>query len=86
MTMPNLEIQIISSIGALLCLLAYVGHQLKWMDSRRALFNLLNLLGGGILVYAALHPFQLGFLIMEVSWAAISLYALIKCVYIKDKT
>ena len=70
--------QIVSFIGALLILIAYVGHQLKWMDSRRALYNILHTVGSAILAYIAFHPFQIGFVVLESTWALISLYSLLR--------
>lgn len=75
---PALDIQIISLFGAFCCLLAYMGHQLHWMDAKNVFYNLLNVLGGGVLAYVAFHPFQAGFIIMESVWAIVSLFALIK--------
>jgi hypothetical protein len=72
-TLPR---QIASFVGALLILFAYVGHQMTWMDSRKAGYNLLNLAGSAILAYIAFHPFQIGFVVLEVTWALISIYAL----------
>ncbi len=68
--------QVVSFAGAALILVAYMGHQFKWIDSRRAAYNILNALGSGILGYIALRPFQLGFVVLEGVWTAISLYAL----------
>jgi hypothetical protein len=84
MIQPPLSIQIISSIGALCCLLAYVGHQLHWMDAKKVLYNVLNVIGAGILAYIALRPFQAGFVIMEVVWTGVSLFALIKSLHRKN--
>ena len=70
--------QIASFIGAMLILSAYVGHQMKWMDSRRAGYNILNAIGSGILAYIAFHPFQIGFVVLESVWALISIYALLR--------
>lgn len=78
MTQPPLFTQIISTLGALCCLLAYVGHQLKWMDAKKVFYNLLNIVGAGILTYVAFKPFQAGFLLMETVWTAVSIYALFK--------
>jgi hypothetical protein len=72
----SLPRQIASFVGALLILAAYVGHQMNWMDSRKAGYNLLNAVGSAILAYIAFHPFQVGFVVLEVTWALISLYAL----------
>ena len=70
--------QIASFLGALLILFAYGGHQLKWIDARRALYNVLNAVGSAILAYIAFHPFQVGFVVLEVTWTLISVYALFR--------
>lgn len=74
--MPSLQIQVISLAGAIFILVAYVGHQAKWMLPHSRWYNLLNAIGGGLLAYAAFHPFQIGFVIMEVAWFFVSLLAL----------
>ncbi|HXZ40158.1 MAG TPA: hypothetical protein VEG68_05415 [Terriglobales bacterium] len=74
----SLARQFASFVGALLILVAYVGHQLRWMDARRAAYNVLNAVGSAILAYIAFHPFQIGFVILEVAWVLISLYALLR--------
>jgi len=70
--------QVASFVGALLILIAYVGHQLRWMDARKAAYNVLNAIGSLILAYIAFHPFQVGFVMLEVAWVLISLYALLR--------
>jgi hypothetical protein len=70
--------QIASFVGAVLILFAYAGHQMKWIDSRKASYNILNAIGSGILAYIAFHPFQIGFVILESVWALISVYALLR--------
>lgn len=51
---------------------------MRWMDARRAAYNVLNAVGSAILAYIAFHPFQIGFVILEVAWVLISLYALLR--------
>jgi hypothetical protein len=68
--------QVASFVGALLILVAYAGHQMNWMNSRKAGYNILNAIGSAILVYIAFHPFQIGFIVLEVTWTLISVYAL----------
>jgi hypothetical protein len=68
--------QVASFAGALLILIAYAGQQMGWMNPRTALYNILNAVGSGILLYIALHPFQIGFIVLEGVWTVISLYAL----------
>jgi hypothetical protein len=70
--------QVASFVGALLILVAYVGHQMRWMDARRAGYNILNALGSAVLAYIAFHPFQIGFVVLEVTWTVISVYALLR--------
>ena len=70
--------QIASFIGALLILFAYAGHQMKWIDARKAGYNILNAIGSAILAYIAFHPFQIGFVVLESVWAVISIYALLR--------
>ena len=74
----TLATQIASSLGALLILIAYIGHQFHWMDSARPLYNILNAVGSGVLAWLAFRPFQLGFFILETVWALVSIYALAK--------
>jgi hypothetical protein len=71
-------LQAASFVGAMLILIAYAGHQMKWIDSRGALYNILNAAGSGTLAYMAFHPFQIGFVVLETTWALISIYALIR--------
>jgi hypothetical protein len=68
--------QVASFVGALLILVAYVGHQMNWMNARKSGYNLLNAAGSAILAYIAFRPFQVGFVVLEVTWVLISLYAL----------
>ena len=67
--------QAVSFVGAMLILVAYAGHQMSWLNSRGTAYNLLNAVGSGILAYIAFHPFQIGFVILEVTWTLISIYA-----------
>ena len=70
--------QLISFVGALLILIAYVGHQMEWINSRRPAYNILNAAGSAILWWIALHPFQVGFLVLEGVWTIISIWALFR--------
>ncbi len=70
--------QIASFVGALLILVPYAGHQMKWIDPRKTAYNVLNAVGSAILAYIAFHPFQIGFVVLEVAWTLISVYALVR--------
>jgi hypothetical protein len=72
----SIATQLASFVGAILILLGYVGHQVRWLDSGKPFYNLVNALGAGILACIALRPLQVGFAIMEIVWVAVSLLAL----------
>lgn len=74
----SLARQVASFVGALLILVAYAGHQMNWMNPRKAGYNILNAVGSAILGYIAFRPFQVGFVILEVTWVLISVYALLR--------
>jgi hypothetical protein len=82
MNQPSFFTQVLSSLGAALILVAYIGHQVKWkpMDSLRIPYNLLNTAGGAILAYIALRPLQVGFAVMESTWTIVSVMALYRAV------
>ncbi len=68
--------QVVSFVGALLILIGYAGQQFNWMNPRKFWYNLLNGVGSAILAYIAFHPFQIGFVLLEVTWTIISMFAL----------
>ena len=70
--------QIASFAGAFLILIAYTAQQMNWMHGRKPAYNILNAAGSTILAYIALRPFQVGFVVLEVCWALISVYALFR--------
>ncbi len=72
--------QIISFVGAMLILLGYVGHQLRWLDPSRPFYNAVNVVGAAILGWVALRPLQVGFAILEIIWTITSLVAFIRAV------
>jgi hypothetical protein len=72
--------QAISVLGALCVLTAYGAHQLGRMDSETYTYQLLNLLGGSLLVIAAWTTRQAGLILMEGAWTVISVYGVVKVV------
>lgn len=71
-------IQVISLIGAALILFAYASIQLGWLRSGQPLFNVLNLVGSAALTYVAVVESQLGFMVLEGTWAVLSAVALVR--------
>jgi hypothetical protein len=72
----DLARQLISFVGALLILIAYVGHQLGHVNSHSPAYNIMNAAGAAILAWSAFHPFQLGFVVLEGVWTIVSLWSL----------
>jgi hypothetical protein len=72
----DLTRQLISFAGALLILIAYAGHQMGWMNARRPAYNFLNAAGSVSLWWIAMHPCQVGFVVLEGVWTVISIWAL----------
>jgi hypothetical protein len=76
----SLATQILSFSGAMLILVGYLGHQMKWLDARRPFYNAVNTVGAAILAYIAIRPLQVGFAIMEVTWTIVSIAALVSAI------
>jgi len=68
--------QILSVIGAIIILAAYLGVQVKLLEAGRPLFSLLNLVGATLLAYIAVVEEQVGFALLEGAWAVISAFVL----------
>ena len=71
-------LQASSLLGALLILAAYAAHQAGRMDRDTASYNLINAAGALLLLVAAVSARQIGFILLEGTWTAISLAALVR--------
>jgi hypothetical protein len=71
-------VQVISTAGAVLILLAYGAHQAGWMGRDTYLYHVLNAVGGIVLCTVAVDAFQIGFIILEGAWTVISLAAIVR--------
>jgi len=65
--------QIISVAGAIMILIAYAGNQRGWLDKTQPTYNLLNLIGSGLLAWIAIVDRRLGFIFLETAWALLSI-------------
>ena len=70
--------QIVSVVGATLILVAYAAHQAGWTGRDSYLYHVLNAVGGLVLLAVAIDAVQIGFIILEAAWTAVSLVALLR--------
>lgn len=70
--------QFASIAGAGLILAAYAAHQAGFMGRESRLYHALNVVGGLVLCVVAIDAAQIGFIILEAAWTAISLAALLR--------
>ncbi len=76
--MSAAALQVASVLGALLILAPFAAVQFGRLSPSSLPYQALNLLGSGTLAAIALHDRQVGFLLLEGTWAIVSLWGLLK--------
>jgi hypothetical protein len=74
-------VQAISVIGALLILGAFAANLLQWMNTSNLWYSLLNFVGSAILMVIAVIDQQYGFILLEGTWALVSLWGIIAALW-----
>jgi hypothetical protein len=64
---------------------AYAGAQLRRLDPTRAPALLMNLAGSTLIIVSLLHAFNLSALLVEVAWAAIALFGLVRLAWRRNR-
>ncbi len=67
-------------LGSLLIAGAYLAVSRAWVDAQRPAFNLLNLAGAVFILISLYYRPNAGAIVMEVLWACIALFALVRYV------
>jgi hypothetical protein len=70
--------QTVSLVGAALILAAYLALQRGWLPREDRRYNALNFVGSALLTWAAVGDRNWGFIVLEGSWALLSLPPLLR--------
>jgi len=69
-------VQVISVLGALAILGAFVANLFGWIQPSNLWYSVANFLGSAVLTVVAVIDQQLGFLLLEGTWALVSLWGI----------
>jgi hypothetical protein len=69
-------LQLISVLGALAILTAYAANLFGWIHPSNLWYSVANFLGSAVLTVVAVVDWQLGFILLEGTWALVSLWGI----------
>lgn len=74
----NILIQVVSLLGAIILLGSFVALQRSWWRSDSAPYLWANFIGSLILAGVAVWDRRAGFVLLEATWAAVSLWSILR--------
>ena len=75
--MLNIILQIISVLGALAILGAYVANQFRLIGPSNMSYSVMNFIGSAVLAVISVIEVQWGFILLEGVWALVSLWGIV---------
>lgn len=70
--------QVISVIGSIIILGAYFALQRKMIRAEQRAYSVLNFVGAGLLAWVAVAESQVGFILLEGTWALLSIPGMLR--------
>jgi len=77
----TLVLQVISVLGALAILGAFAANLFGWIRPSNLWYSAANFLGSAVLTVVAVIDQQLGFLLLEGTWALVSLWGIFSALH-----
>ena len=72
---------LVGCLGTIIILVAYILLQTRKLDAHHVLFSLLNLVGALMILISLLYSWNLAAVVMEIAWASISVFGMIKILF-----
>lgn len=70
--------QIVSVVGSVIILGAYFALQRGNLKSEQRMYSALNFVGAGLLAWVAVVEWQIGFILLEGTWALLSVPGMLR--------